>query len=115
MNKRLLFAAATLALFSGPIFATERVTADPSRAVQGNQVTVRISGFAPNSLLTILLDGARISSPGDYANGAGGLDRPIAIPKTLVNGAHTVTVTDVYNHRAAVTVTVDGNGAVPTL
>jgi hypothetical protein len=116
MNQRLLFtAAAALALISRPISAAERVVADPARAVQGNQVTLRISGFAPNSLLTILLDGAKISSQSDYANGAGGMDRPIAIPKTLANGAHTVTVTDVYHHRADVTVTVGGNAAAPTL
>lgn len=71
---------------------TPSVRLGPTTALPGTRVTVDGSGFAPDSRLTISLNGVTVGTV--TANGAGAFSTAVTVPSAATGGTNTVTVTD---------------------
>jgi hypothetical protein len=100
-----VFAALVDAQNNGPAQAI----ANPAQLAQGKTLTLYVSGFTPNTQLTIMLDNVKVSLWSDYANGQGSLDKQVTIPLSFSDGTHRIVVTDTYDNRAQTDITVQGN------
>jgi hypothetical protein len=96
-------------------WAQTQVIPVPAQLRQGAQLILHISGFSPNSLLTVQMDGVTVSLRSDYSDGHGTLNKQLTIPATLTDGQHHIVVTDVYDRRVEAIVTVQGNYSAPAI
>ncbi len=86
----------------------QKITVTPASGVDGDQITISGTGFAPNSNITFYWDNASVSVDTITTNANGSFTNNTFIIPSCPRGSHTVKVRDILNNFADTTFTIVG-------